>query len=87
MKTQMALPRTLDAWIKQLDGVRLPIPAESHERVRRALGDSRRSMREIADLIQDSPALALSIMREANRSGSSSTARRKASKWPLPALA
>ncbi|UXY52497.1 HDOD domain-containing protein [Pseudomonas tohonis] len=71
MKTQMALPRTLDAWIKQLDGVRLPIPAESHERVRRALGDSRRSMREIADLIQDSPALALSIMREANRSGSS----------------
>ncbi|BCD85064.1 hypothetical protein PSm6_14710 [Pseudomonas solani] len=67
----MPPPSSLDAWIKQLDGVRLPIPAESHERVRRALGDSRRSMREIADLIQDSPGLALSIMREANRAGSS----------------
>lgn len=32
----------------------------------KAIGDSRRSLRDIAELIQDSPALALSVMREAN---------------------
>ncbi|WP_165679839.1 HDOD domain-containing protein, partial [Metapseudomonas otitidis] len=67
MKTSKPVPTSLEGWIKQLDGVRLPIPATSHERVRRAMGDSRRSLREIADMIQDSPALALSLMREANR--------------------
>lgn len=67
MKTSKPVPTSLEGWIKQLDGVRLPIPAASHERVRRALGDSRRSLRDIADMIQDSPALALSLMREANR--------------------
>lgn len=60
------MPRSLEDWIKHLDGVRLPVPAAAHEKVRRALGDSRRSLRDIADLTQDSPALALSLLREAN---------------------
>ncbi len=69
MSTAKPLPRSLDGWIKHLDGVRLPVPAAAHERVRRALGDSRRSLRDIADLTQDSPALALSLLREANATG------------------
>ncbi|NER62710.1 HDOD domain-containing protein [Pseudomonas sp. MAFF212427] len=60
-------PKTLDAWIRLLDSVQLPVPLDSHERVRLAIGDSRRSLRDIADLMQDSPALVLSVMREANR--------------------
>lgn len=59
-------PRSLDAWLKQLDGIRLPVPIDSHERVLAALGDSRRSLREIADLMQESPALVLGVLREAN---------------------
>ncbi|TLX55335.1 histidine kinase [Stutzerimonas nosocomialis] len=61
-------PRSIPAWIKVLDDVRLPALAGSHARVRHALGDSSRSLREIADLIQASPVLALSVLREANRS-------------------
>lgn len=71
MVASTPLPRTLDAWLKQLDGQVLPIAADHHQQVRRALGDSRRSLREIADLMQDSPALVLSVLREANSKGSS----------------
>ena len=67
MPTSRPLPRTLDTWLKLLDGQLLPVPIESHQQVRRALADSRRSLRDIADLMQSSPALALSVMREANR--------------------
>nr|WP_256675636.1 HDOD domain-containing protein [Pseudomonas sp. R5(2019)] len=56
----------MDAWLKLLDSVRLPVPRASHERVRKALADSRRSLRDIAELMQQSPALALSVLREAN---------------------
>ncbi|SHM28934.1 HDOD domain-containing protein [Phytopseudomonas punonensis] len=70
MVASTPLPRTLDAWLKQLDGQVLPIAAHHHQQVRRALGDSRRSLREIADLMQDSPALVLSVLREANSKGS-----------------
>ncbi|CAK9891592.1 MULTISPECIES: HDOD domain-containing protein [Pseudomonas] len=59
-------PKTLDAWVKLLDSVRLPVPLASYERVKSAIGDSRRSLRDIAELMQDSPALVLSVMREAN---------------------
>ncbi|BAU76898.1 HDOD domain-containing protein [Metapseudomonas furukawaii] len=69
MSSAKPLPRSLEGWIKHLDGVRLPVPAPAHERVRRALGDSRRSLRDIADLTQESPALALSLLREANAAG------------------
>ena len=64
--TTAPIPSTLDAWVKQLDAVRLPIPQESHERVCKAINDNRRSLREIAELMQDSPALALSLIRDAN---------------------
>ncbi|WP_256680243.1 HDOD domain-containing protein [Pseudomonas sp. Marseille-P9899] len=60
-------PKTLDAWIKLLDGAKLPVPCHSHDRVKAAIADSRRSLRDIAELMQDSPALVLSVMREANR--------------------
>jgi hypothetical protein len=60
-------PTTLEGWVKLLDGVRLPVPQESHDRVCRAIRDSRSSLRDIAERIQDSPALALSVIREANR--------------------
>lgn len=71
MVASTPLPRTLDAWLKQLDGQVLPIPTQHHQQVRQALGDSRRSLREIADLMQGSPALVLSVLREANRKDSS----------------
>ncbi|SDI56474.1 HDOD domain-containing protein [Pseudomonas flavescens] len=69
MVASTPLPRTLEAWLKQLDGQVLPIATRHHQQVRRALADSRRSLREIADLMQDSPALVLCVLREANRKG------------------
>ncbi len=63
---QLPVPKNLDAWLQQLDAIALPVPQASHARVRSALNDSRRSLRDIADLMQDSPALVLSVMREAN---------------------
>jgi HD-like signal output (HDOD) protein len=60
-------PTTLEGWVKLLDGVRLPVPQASHDRVCKALANSRSSLRDIAELMQDSPALALSVIREANR--------------------
>ncbi|MEO4012818.1 HDOD domain-containing protein [Pseudomonas rossensis] len=60
-------PTTLEGWVKLLDGVRLPVPQVSHDRVCKAIANSRSSLRDIAELIQDSPALALSVIREANR--------------------
>ena len=61
------LPRNLNAWIQYLDGIRLPIAESSHAQVCSTLADSRRSMREIADVMQQSPPLALLVLREANR--------------------
>ena len=71
MPTEKHLPRSIDAWLKQLDDVRLPIASHHHEAVRRVLLDSRRSLREIAEQMQESPAIALAMLREANRSASS----------------
>jgi hypothetical protein len=65
----LPVPNTLDAWLKQLDSIALPVPLASHSKVRSALNDSRRSLRDIADMMQDSPALVLSVMREANTHG------------------
>lgn len=64
--SSLPVPRALDTWIKQLDSLALPVPAIAHAKVHAALDDSRRSLREIADLMQDSPALVLSVLREAN---------------------
>ncbi len=60
-------PTHLEGWVKLLDGVRLPVPQASHDQVCKAIRDSRSSLRDIAELMQDSPALALSVIREANR--------------------
>ena len=60
-------PSTLEGWVKLLDGVRLPVPQASHDRVCKAVRDKRSSLRDIADMMQHSPALALSVIREANR--------------------
>lgn len=65
--TTTPLPRTLAAWIETLDAVVLPAAAEPYTRVQRALRDSSLSMRQIAELIQESPVLALVVIREANR--------------------
>jgi hypothetical protein len=67
MPKRSPLPRSLDAWLNQLGNQLLPVPAENLLLVRRAVGDSRRSLRDIAELMQSSPALALSVLREANR--------------------
>ncbi|WP_454875737.1 HDOD domain-containing protein [Pseudomonas farris] len=63
----MPKPTTLEGWVKLLDGVRLPVPQASHDQVCKAIRDSRSSLRDIAETMQDSPALALSVIREANR--------------------
>ncbi|MDY7563107.1 HDOD domain-containing protein [Pseudomonas sp. 10B1] len=62
----LPIPRTLDAWHKQLDAIRLPVPIDSHAQVLSALGDNRRSLRDIAELMQESPSLVLSVLREVN---------------------
>jgi hypothetical protein len=59
-------PHTLKDWLKQLDGQLLPASNESVITLRHALADSNRSMRELADLMQRCPALALGVLREAN---------------------
>jgi hypothetical protein len=59
-------PTTLEGWLKLLQGVHLPVPQASHDLVCKAIADSRRSLRDIAELMQGSPALALSVIREAN---------------------
>ena len=59
-------PFSLAAWIKRLDDVLLPVPQASHDRVSKAIRDNRSSLRDIAELMQSSPALVLSVMREAN---------------------
>ncbi|MDG1582569.1 HDOD domain-containing protein [Pseudomonas sp. GOM6] len=71
MPMNQASPRSLDSWIKQLDAVRLPIARQHHEMARRTLLDGRKSLREIADSMQASPAIALTILREANRNAGS----------------
>lgn len=67
-------PRTLEAWVKLLESVRIPVPKHSYDRVMAAINDNRRSLRDIAELMQDSPALVLSVMREANHPTNASQA-------------
>ncbi|MDX5371530.1 MAG: HDOD domain-containing protein [Pseudomonadaceae bacterium] len=69
MPTTALPPRNLAAWLKQLDAVRLPVAAHHHETARRALLDGRKSLRDIAECMQDSPSLVLAMLREANRNG------------------
>ncbi|NKQ11173.1 HDOD domain-containing protein [Pseudomonas sp. SST3] len=71
--TTTPVPRSLPAWLKTLDAVVLPAFADPYARVHRALGDSSMSMRQIAELTQESPVLALSVIREANRNAVSTS--------------
>ncbi|HCJ29814.1 MAG TPA: histidine kinase [Pseudomonas sp.] len=71
--TMTPLPRTLAAWLKALDAVVLPAVADPYARVQRALRDSSMSMRQIAELIQESPILALTVIREANRNAAAAS--------------
>ena len=73
-KVPAQAPRTLEAWVKLLESVRIPVPKHSYDRVMAAIHDSRRSLRDIAELMQDSPALVLSVMREANHPTNASQA-------------
>lgn len=66
MQKPAASPRTIKDWLKQLDGQLLPGTVDSIQMLRRALADSNKSRRELADLMQDCPALALSLLRAAN---------------------
>ncbi len=74
MSTSPTTPRSLKAWLKQLDSVRLPIVPADHEQVRHALTSSNSSLREVARLIQNSPALALAVLRETNSNPASISA-------------
>jgi HD-like signal output (HDOD) protein len=67
MSTSKSLPRTLDAWVQQLGKLPLPIEQQQHARIRRTLGDSHRTWREIAEVIESSPSFALQVLREANQ--------------------
>ncbi len=71
MPTSKSLPRTLDAWVQHLGKLPLPIEQQQHLRLRRILGDSRRTWREIAEAIECSPSFALQVLREANQSSNS----------------
>lgn len=70
MSNPVPNPERLAAWLSELEELPLPVPQEQREQIRRALGDSRRSIRDIAELLQDCPTLALAILREANRAQS-----------------
>jgi hypothetical protein len=71
MPTNKTLPHSLSAWLKELDGVRLPVSDNEHRRVLKALRDNRSSLGDIAEALQTSPTLALMVLRAANRSKSS----------------
>jgi hypothetical protein len=59
-------PERLADWLSLLEELPLPVPQEHRDDIRRALNDSRRSIRDISDLLQDCPTLAFAILREAN---------------------
>lgn len=69
MSTPKPLPRSLEAWLQQLGTLPLPIEQGQHARLRRTLGDSRRTRREIVEAIELSPTFALQVLREANQAG------------------
>ncbi len=77
----------LAAWLEELDRQPLPIPASHYAGLHAALSDSRRSLREIADQLQGSPTLALSICARPIAPRAPATTPRKAWRWPSAASA
>lgn len=70
-----SLPHTLPDWIRKLDSTPLPVLESDWRQARQALADSERSLRDITQMIQSTPVLALHVLREANRSAYSQTDR------------
>lgn len=70
MPKPVPTPERLADWLSLLEELPLPVPQEHRDEIRRALNDSRRSIRDISDLLQDCPTLAFAILREANRAPS-----------------
>lgn len=68
MSITTARPNTLDAWLKRLESVRLSVPQEVKEDVRRALANGNKTVPEIAEVALQSPILSLVLLRESNRS-------------------
>ena len=75
MATESPAPTSLAAWLDALDRVRLPALAGAHRHAQIALGSEHRTLREITHAIQGCPALALQIMRDANRQADEPDAR------------
>lgn len=67
MPSSENLPRTLDAWLRRLDAVRLPMQREDQARLQRALGDERLALREVAARVQTCASFTLALVREANQ--------------------
>jgi HD-like signal output (HDOD) protein len=68
MSTTTARPNSLDAWLKKLETVRLSIPLDVKDDVRRALSNGNKTVPEIAEAALQSPTLTLMLLRESNRS-------------------
>lgn len=65
-------PQSLNAWITHLDGVALPVTREVRRDLLLALRRPNSSLREIAQTMLTCPALALALLRDANRHPASS---------------
>jgi hypothetical protein len=86
-KVPSKVPATLEAWVKLLEMCACRCRREPRPVVK-AIRDSRRSLRDIAELMQDSPALVLCVMREANHPPTPAWPNPpKAWKWPSTAWA
>lgn len=66
MASLPSLPRSLSEWIYKLDATRLPALRQECRKARQVLADTDRSLREITQVIQSTPVLALQVVREAN---------------------
>lgn len=69
--TETLTPQSLDAWLEHLDVVALPVTPEVRRDLLLALHRPNSSLREIAQAMLASPALALTVLREAGRGSSS----------------
>lgn len=65
-----APPRSLDAWLERLDDAQLPVSGRQRQQLRRELQRADCPLPIIAQRLQTCPALALALLREANRHGS-----------------
>lgn len=67
MPSPEIVPRTLDAWLCELDHVRLPISRGEQLALQRVLMNDHLSLRDVAIRLQQSPTFALALVREATQ--------------------